>query len=291
MFKNKLVIALGIVYAIVLFIGLTAYRLPAERLIPYFAERFSKGRLLLKVEQADLSFPLGFDLEKVSYAISWKDSLVADRLERLHVTVNLLEWLGASMPVSFQAHPPGAGAVIQGRSSIPAAGKKGSIEIKASNVQLSEMRVLQALSGRDLKGTAGGEMKLSGSMSDPGTLTGQGNVLVQKGSVDTKFDLAGLKSIPFEVVRIPFTVKEGRLSLEKAEMEGPMLAGSLGGRVILNKELDNSTLELVARLKPGPLLAQNPMGTVLLSRINEGSNEIVLKIGGSIRNPTVGMEK
>lgn len=288
MLKNKLVIALAVAYVLVLFIGLTMWRMPAERLIPYYAEKYSKGRLLLKVERASISFPLGCNLEKVSYAVSGGENPVADSLEHLIIRVNPLGWLRASLPVSFRAHPPGVGAIIQGRSSIPAAGKNTSIEIQASNVELGEMRVFKSLSSRDLKGKAGGQMSLSGNLADLSTLTGRGNILVQKGSVDTRFDLAGLKNIPFEVVRIPFTVKEGQLLLEKAEMEGPMLSGTLAGPIKLNKVFGNSTLDLTAKLRPGPLLHQNPMAGVLLSRIKEGSKEIVLKIGGSIKNPTVG---
>ena len=97
---------------------------------------------------------------------------MADRLERLTISVNPLGWLGVSLPVSFRAHPPGVGAIIQGRSSIPAAGKKCSIEIKASNVELGEMRVFKSLSGRDLKGKASGEMNLIGNLADLSTLTG-----------------------------------------------------------------------------------------------------------------------
>lgn len=289
--SKKITIALAIAYALVLFIGLTLWRMPADRLIPYLGERFLKGRLLLKVERAKFSFPFGCNLENVSYAILGKETGQTDRLDRLTFAVNPLGLLVASLPVSFRAHPPGGAAIIRGKASLPLAGKNGSIEVSASGVELRDMRILRWLSGRDLKGNAGGGMKLSGNPADLSTLTGRGDLLIQKGSVDTRIDLAGMKTIPFEIARISFAIKDGQLSLEKTEMEGPMLSGVLAGGIKLNKVFGSSTLDLTARLRPGPLFQQNPFAEALLSKAREGSKEIILKIGGSIQRPTIVMEK
>jgi len=289
--RKNITIALAVVYAIVLFIGLTLWRLPAEKLIPYVAERLSKGRLLLKAERADFSFPLGFNLEKVSYAFGGGVNPSTDRLDRLTVGVNPLGLIRASLGVSFRIYPPGKGATIQGDGSIPIAGKNGSVEFSASGVQLGEMNIFKSLAGRDLKGIATGDAAVSGNFTDLSTWNGRGNLKVQKGSVDTRMDLAGLKAIPFDLVRIPFTIKDGQLSLEKVEIEGPMLSGVLSGRVKLNKVVASSTLDLTARLKFGPLFYQNPLAGAFLPKIKEGSKEIILRIGGSVQRPTLVMEK
>jgi type II secretion system protein N len=290
-FKNRLIIVFAIAYTLVLFVALTLWRMPTERLIPYFGERMSKGRLLLKMERASYSFPLGFNLEKISYALFGGENPMVDRLDRLSFRLNPFGLIQASLPVSFQAYFTGGTAAIRGSASIPLVGKNANLEITVSNFELGEMSGIKSLSGRDLKGTAGGDLKLRGDPSDLSTLSGKGRFQVQKGSVDTRMDLAGLKAIPFEIVRIPFTIKDGQLELEKAEMEGPMLTGALTGRIKLNKVLGSSALELIARFRPGPLFNQDPLAAALLSGIKDGSKEIILKIGGSLQKPTVGMEK
>lgn len=284
--RKKILIACGIAYALVLFVGLTLWRLPIDNLIPYFVERGSKGRLLLKVERTSFSLPMGCRFEKVSYASVAGDRTTKGRLENLVLTVNLFGLVTGHLPVSFDVRPTAQGGKIQGSAGIPLLGRSAYFEMKLSEVEIEKLG-LASFSGRDLKGKASGEMKFKGDLEEPSTLLGEGRLLLKNGSVDTRMDLADLKAVTFDSVRIPFKAKDGRLLLEKGEMEGPMLSGTLSGQITLSKRISDCVLDLTARLRPGPLLEKNPFAGALLSKIKEGGKEIILKIGGTVRQPTM----
>lgn len=284
--KKNLLVAVAIIYGLLLFVGLTLWRLPMANLIPYFVETASKGRLLLKVERASFSLPLGFRLQDVSYALSLGERKTQGRLDGLYLGVNLFGLVTGRLPVSFEARPVAQEGSIQGSAELPLLGRSAYFEMKLSEVELGSLG-LTSLSGRDLKGKASGEMKFKGNLGQPNTMLGEGRLLLKNGSVDTRMDLAGLKAVPFDSVRIPFTVKDGQLLLEKGEMLGAMLSGNLTGRIALNSKINDSALDLTARMKPGPLLEKNPLAGALLSRVKQGGKEIILKIGGTVRKPTM----
>lgn len=286
--KKNAVVAVAIIYGVLLFVGLILLRLPAHNLIPYFVERASKGRVVLRAERTSFSLPTGCKLEKVSYAVLGRDRETKGRLESLALDMNFFGLAAGRLPISFEARPMGQGGKIQGNAAIPLWGSFGKtyFEMKVSEVDLENMG-LAAISGRDLKGHASGQMKFKGDFTDPGTVLGEGWLLLKNGSVDTRLEVAGLKAVPFESVQVPFTIKNGRLLLEKGEMQGPMLSGTLSGQVTLNKKIGDSVLDLTARLKPGPLFDNNPLAGAVLSKIKGEGKKIILKIGGSVRQPTM----
>jgi type II secretion system protein N len=205
---------------------------------------------------------------------------------------NPFGFLAGLLQISFDARPAEKGK-IEGKAGMPILGtsQKAYFEIKLSEVDLESLAWLSSLSGRDLKGKANGEMKFKGDFSNLGTVLGEGRFLLKNGFVETRMDLAGLKAIPFDSVRIPFVVKENRVLMDKGEMEGPMLSGTLTGWISLNKKITDSGLDLTARMMPGPLLEKNPLSEAFLSKTRKGGKEIILKIEGSVRQPTINWGK
>jgi type II secretion system protein N len=280
----------AVAYALLLFVGLTLSRLPIGNMISYCTERTSKGRLLLKIERAAMSLPTGFRLENVSYVYSGGDRSATGQMERIDLNANLFGLVTGRLPLSFDIRPLAQGGRIQGSVGMPLLGRSVSLEVKLSEVDVGGIG-LASLSGREVKGTASGQLKFKGDPGQLSTFMGEGLLLLRNGSVDTRMDMADLKAVPFESVRIPVKVSDGRLLLEKGEMDGPMLSGTLSGQVNLNKRVSDSVLDLTARMKPGPLLEKNPFAGPLLSKVKEGGKEIVLKIGGTIKQPTMAWTK
>lgn len=288
MAMKKIALAAGALYALLLFTGLTLWRLPLERLIPFFGETLSSGHILCNVERARLSFPLEFHLDNFSYTMAGERGFPVDLLDRLILRVNPFGWIVGSMPILFRAYSDTESYAIQGSASIPLSGKRGSLEFTASGVELGQMRIFQSLLGRDLKGKASGEVGLSWNFSDASDLSGQGRILIEKGSIGGGIDLLGMKAIPFDVLQIPFMAEHGRVLLEKAEIKGPMLSGALNGHIQLKPALGESTLSLAARVRLGSLPKENTPAST--SKIRKGSEEYVMRIEGSLQNPTLVME-
>ncbi|MEW6664824.1 MAG: type II secretion system protein GspN [Thermodesulfobacteriota bacterium] len=285
--KKKGLMAGAVVYALLLFVLVTCWRLPADRWLGYLVERITQGRVGFKAARVAPAFPLGYRFEKVSYTISQGGDPISGQLAALIVKVDFLKLFAAYFPITFRAFPP-SGGEIDGKAGISAfrGVNNGFFSMKASGASLDGLG-LGGLLNRGVKGILSGEMAVEGHLSDPSRLAGQGVFLLQKGSVDTQLDFAGLKAIPFERMQLPFSLREGLLSIEKAELVGPMLSGTVVGHVRMNKPLGRSALDLTARFKPGPALEGNPTAGPLLARIRKAGDQIVLKLGGVIANPSM----
>lgn len=276
------------IYGVVLFLLLSVWRLPAERLLPYFVERTSKGRLLMWAERSTPSFPLGYTFERVSYGVADESRSAVGRLKSLYLRMGLLKLFAGYLPVSFTGYMPEEG-MIRGHAGISMVQsyQKGYLELGLSGLRLEHMTVIDSFSNRKVRGVLNGEMQLKGNLLDPTRVSGEGRFTLQKGSVDTQMDLAGLKAVPFETIRVPFALKEGVLTLKNVEMEGSMFSGTVSGEIKLNRIWGSSLLGLTARLKAGPGLKDNPLAGALLAKIQKGEGQIVLKIGGTIQAPSM----
>jgi type II secretion system protein N len=285
--RQGILIAGAVVYALLLFILMTLWRLPADRWLGYLAERITGGRIVFRAARAAPAFPLGYRLEQISYSVAHGGIPIMARLKGLTVKADPLSLLAANISVTFSADLPSGGS-IRGKVGVSAFSglERGSFTMKVMSASLEEMGI-GAFLERSVKGTVNGELSMKGRITEPSGLTGQGLFVFQNASVDTLMDLAGLKAITFERVRLPFSVREGLVSIEKAEIEGPTFSGTVAGQVRMNKPLDNSALELTARLKPGAALENNPTVSPLLARIRKGTDPVVLNLRGVIAKPSM----
>jgi type II secretion system protein N len=190
------------------------------------------------------------------------------------------------LPVTFRAVL--AGGVIEGNAGISAFSglEKGYFSMKTSGLSLDGLG-LGDLLNRNVKGTLTGDMSVEGRLTDAARLSGQGLLVLRNGSVETKLDLAGLKAVPFDRLQLPLTLREGLVSIEKAEMEGPWFSGTVSGQIQVKRPFGGSTLALNGRLKTGAGLDSNPTVRSLLGRIRKTGDQIVVKVGGAIGSPTV----
>ncbi|EFK96809.1 membrane protein [sediment metagenome] len=235
--ERKVLIAGAVVYALLLFALLTLWRLPADRWLGYMAERMTRGNVALRAERVTPALPLGYRFHQVSYTVSQGSSSLSGRLDTLTVTVDFLRLFSAYLPGAFMAVFP-SGGVIDGSAGISMFGgpEKGFLSMKTSGLPIDGLG-LGDLLNRNVKGILTGEVTAEGPLADPIRLFGQGVLVLRKGSVETKLDLAGLKAVPFERMRLPFTLRDGVLLIENAEMEGPWFSGTVSGRIRLKSPL------------------------------------------------------
>lgn len=284
--SQKGILAGAVLYAILLFIVMTLWRFPADRWLGHLAAKMTQGSVTFRAARVAHAFPLGYRFDQVSYTVSQGSTSLSGRFDTLIVKIDFPKLFSAYLPVGFRAVLPGG--VIDGSAGISAFSgvEKGFFSMKTSGLSLDGLG-LGDLLNRNVKGTLSGELSVEGRLTDAARLTGQGVFVVRQGSVETKLDLAGLKAVPFERLHLPFTLREGLVSIEKAEIEGPWFSGTVSGGIRVKKPIGTSTLDLNGRLKTGPGLESNPAVGPLLSRIRKTGDQIVVKLGGAVGSPTV----
>jgi type II secretion system protein N len=288
MLNRRVMFKVGLaIYAMVLFLLMTFYRLPPEKIFGTIASKVTRGQLLFAAERVFSSFPPGYRLEGISYGLSLGDAVAKDRIESLNLRPVYGSLFLGYLPVRFRGILPHG--TIDGETgiSMTRGAQRGYLALNASEVQLEDFRILRSLTDRNIKGKLDADIKMNGNLTEPSEMNGAGRFLVEKGSIDTRLDVAGLKTVPFENIKSSFTIKDGVITLNNTEMDGPMFSGNLSGEIRLQKDLAASLLNVTARMIPGALLEGNPLASQFLAKIRKGKDPVVLKLEGSLGRPSV----
>jgi type II secretion system protein N len=273
-----------LVYGVALFLCLTVYRLPSEKLLQRGVNQFTEGKVILKAERISATFPPGYRLENVEYSILLTGDFYKNNLKFLNIYPNYLGLLEGYFPVTMKGLLPRGDFEIEAGASILKGSKDGFIAFKASDAYLEDLGFLKLLTGRTLKGKVKAEVNLKGNLTDYTRIHGDGRLSLEEGSLESQVQFFGLKEIPFKNLRISFTVKEGLLSLKEVELAGPVFSGRISGDIRLKKPLEQSLLHLTARLTPGSGLPENE-GTTPVPAGKDGL--MVVRMEGMLRNPHV----
>ena len=279
---RKWIFAVFLVYGVALFLCLTVYRLPSEKLLQRGVNQFTEGKVILKAERISATFPPGYRLENVEYSILLTGDFYKNNLKFLNIYPNYLGLLEGYFPVTMKGLLPRGDFEIEAGASILKGSKDGFIAFKASDVYLEDLGFLKLLTGRTLKGKVKAEVNLKGNLTDYTRIHGDGRLSLEEGSLESQVQFFGLKEIPFQNLRISFAVKEGLLSLKEVELAGPVFSGRISGDIRLKKPLEQSLLHLTARLTPGSGLPENE-GTTPVPAGKDGL--MVVRMEGMLRNP------
>ena len=277
------------VYALILFLFLTFYRLPADRLIAATTAHATQGRLNIEVRGITPILPAGYRLEEISCIVKLGETSASDRLKSLTLRPGLLRFMAGYLPVRF------ACALQRGQldgtagASLFRGPRKGYFTIDASEVYLEDFNILQSLSHRALKGRLKGGMTIEGNLTDPSQLSGEGRILCERGSIGTKLSIPGLEAVPFDALTLAFTAENGKVTLKEGDMKGPMFSGSLAGEIRLAKKITRSQVMIEARLTPGPLLRNNEMARQFLAESPRGP--LVITVKGTLERPSISWRK
>ena len=279
---RKWIFAVFLVYGVALFLCLTVYRLPSEKLLQRGVNQFTEGKVILKAERISATFPPGYRLENVEYSILLSGDFYKNNLKFLNIYPNYLGLLEGYFPVTMKGLLPRGDFEIEAGASILKGSKDGFIAFKASDAYLEDLGFLKLLTGRTLKGKVKAEVNLKGNLTDYTRIHGDGRLSLEEGSLESQVQFFGLKEIPFQNLRISFAVKEGLLSLKEVELAGPVFSGRISGDIRLKKPLEQSLLHLTARLTPGSGLPENE-GTTPVPAGKDGL--MVVRMEGMLRNP------
>ena len=274
-------------YAFILFLLMTFYRLPADKLIAATMENLTKGRLLFKAEKVSPVLPTGYRLEEVSYGIFVRDTAAKDHFKSLTLGPDYREIFLGRLPIKFNGVMPRGN--IHGKTglSIPNRGKEGYLTIKATDVYLEDLNILRSFSERAFTGKLNGEIKIEGDLADLSRIYGEGHLYLEKGSIDTRINIPGMEAIPFKEIKLDFTIKDGIVVLNNSKIDGPMFSGNFSGEIRLNKGIANSEIKITARMRPGPLLENNQLTGKFLARVMKGNDPLIITVGGNLNSPNI----
>jgi type II secretion system protein N len=282
--SRKWIFAGFLVYGVALFLCLTVYRLPSEKLLQRAVSQFTEGKVILKAERISPTFPPGYRLENVEYSILLTGDFYKNNLKFLSIYPNYLGLLKRYLPMTMKGLLPRGDFEIELGASILRGSEDGFIALKASDVYLEDLGFLKLLTGRTLKGKVKAEVNLKGNLTDYTRIYGDVRLSLEQGSLESQAQFFGLKEIPFQNLRISFAVKEGLLSLKEVDLAGPVLSGQISGDIRLKKPLEQSLLHLTARLTPGTGPSENE-GTTPAPAGKDGL--MVVRMEGLLRNPHV----
>ena len=272
-----------IVYGLGLFAALTFYRLPADRILSRAVERMSDGKMRLSTGKMTSSLWKGHHLENLTWTIQSEDFVVVEPMAHLTLSPAYLRLLQGYIPLFLKGALAGGSFEISMGVSMLRGLKKSFANIKAEGIRLEDLEALRLLAQRGIKGEVTGRANLSGSLHDPSKLSGQGMFTVLDGALDMKAEVFGIKTLPFARATLPFSVRNGTADINQGEIAGPLFEGDFEGRIGLHPDLQASTLQVIATIKPGLSLQEGQAGSLPAL----GARPIVIQLQGTVAAPVI----
>ena len=272
------------IYGLLLFLLLTLYRLPADKVLGKALTLFTKTQTLVSAETVSFSLPLSYTLEKVRCVAYWPQGVSKDLMDSLVLGLEWSRIFSGALPLKSEGTI--ARGRVQARLGLPFLGR-GYMDAKSSGIHLEDLSFLEVLLDRRVSGMCEGELRLVGDVRFPAGLTGRGFLQTKDGELESKLPLAGLRTFPFQSISTSLIIQNGLLILRDGEIAGPAVSGSFSGEVRLNDKLNDSLLKLAAQLTPGPLLKENAVARPLLESLAPDGEPITIHLGGSLGSPSI----
>jgi|GEM_PF-3815825 len=270
-----------IVYGVVLFAVLTFYRLPADKILSKAVEKATGGKVFVAAEKTSASLWKGFGFENLTWTVQSGTAVLNEKMESLTLSPRYLGLLQGYLPVKMEGGlARGTFQAAVGVSMIHGL-SKGYGSLKTQGIDLGALASVEKIAQREIKGKLTAQADFTGPLNDLRKLNGQATILVADGTIDTKMDAFGLRTIPFQKLSLPLTVRNGTANLKGGRLVGPLLTGDLEGQIRLLQNLQLSTLQITAIVKPGPSLTGDKGGPLPV----KGDKPFVIQLQGTIGRP------
>ena len=280
--RHKIFLWLGfIVYGLALFAVLTFYRLPADKILSKAVETATGGKVFVSAEKVSSSLWKGYLFENLTWTVQSGSGFVSDRMESLTLSPRYLGLLQGYLPVEMEGAVAKGTFQVQAGVSVIRGLSKGYARFKALGINLGDLATLNQIAQREIKGKLTALVDFHGPLNELKTLNGQASILVEDGSVDTRLDAFGLRTIPFEKLSLPLTVRNGVVGIKDGQLTGPVLTGVLEGQIRLLQNLQISPIQITASMRPGPSLT-GEKGSNLPAK---GDKPFIIQLDGTIGKP------
>jgi type II secretion system protein N len=272
------------IYGLLLFLLLTLYRLPADKVLGKALTLFTETQTLVSAETVSFSLPLSYTLKRITCVAYWPQGVSKDLMDSL---VFGLEWsrvFSGSLPLKSE------GTIARGRMEarlgVPFL-SLGYLDAKSSGIHLEDLSFLEVLLDRRVSGRCEGELRLVGDVRFPAGLNGRGFLRATDGALESKLPLAGLRTFPFQSISAFLIIQKGLLFLNDGKIAGPAVSGTFSGEVKFNDRLSESLLKLTAQLSPGPLLNENQLARQFLASLAPDGEPITIYLEGTLGSPSI----
>jgi type II secretion system protein N len=271
-------------YAVVLFIAMTLYRLPAEKLIQRGLRQATKGQVTMTVGSISPSFPLGYTLKNIEYRTVLGGEFVKDTIKLLFIYPEYSNLMMGYFPLVIKGVLPRGRFEIRTGVSMWKGSEDSYVSLKTSEAYLEDFNFLRLLSGRGLRGKIRAEVNLRGNVQNL-KINGEGNIVLEEGALESRLDQLGVNEIRFKTLKVFFSMRDGLLTFKEGQMVGPLFSGTFSGEMKLRKPLGTTLLRLTARMKAGPALLGNERAGRLMAALGGGSKVLAIKLGGTLQQP------
>jgi type II secretion system protein N len=248
--KNKKIIWY-IFYGIVLTTGLLYYRFPSNHIRDYLQAVTARANpsLLLSIEKVRLSLPPGLELFNIELSLRERPNNIIFRSARSSIRPEFLSLVHGEHKYSLDSNAYGGEAcgTLRFEGNNPKAPFAASVQMK--NIHIGDCPYLSSLIGHRIGGILGGTIAYQKGSVLPIDGTGKADLRVTEGRVELSESIFGLKTISFAQLSIVIALKGQKIELDRVELKGREIQGTLYGTIGLRKEISKSTLDLKGKIE------------------------------------------
>ncbi len=280
-----------VVYAVLVAAVLLYFLFPSEALKDYLETKAGKSgsSFDLSIGQVSPSLPFGLKLLKTQVTQNAKPRGVLFRADALSVR-------------------PAIGALLRGKWKLCFKGLaydgvlKGCTDFSEKSLQppfstsmtFRDIRMdkydLPSLMGRHVEGTLNGTVTYEGKNNLFIQGLGEADLRLTDGRLELLQPILSLDAIEFKEVSIKMVLKDGKINLARADLQGPNMRGTLSGIIHLKKDLSDSRLELRGTIEPFADFFKSLSGTrdtvrLFRQRLNRGGLSFIIR--GTLKEPSI----
>lgn len=207
-------------------------------------------------------------------------------------------WLAPALSTLFKAQKRFAwkatlgGGVVEGRLFTEGNGPSGKLRMEAelSSIRLEQIEALKSLPQFTLSGPLSGRLTHDGARAPGGQANG---LLTAPGlRITLKTPVFGIAELSMDQTEADFSINGQTLRLKALTFDGPLMEGSINGRIEIENPFGRSRLSLNGNVKPRPELFAQLQDTVPQGIINPRTLEnrgLNFRVFGTFDNPDVSM--
>jgi type II secretion system protein N len=282
---------LGYILYSLLLTGVLLYVLfPSEAFRDYLVASVEQGNpeWSLSIETVEPTVTLGMKVLGMKVTLKEDSGGTLFEAQSLLVRPGVWSLLRGEPKLSFK------GSAYGGRFNGHALFGEGGLEGPLSlNVELKDMRVerhehLLRMAGRRIEGGVNGTLTYNGKAEAAMEGEGAADLTLSGGEVALLQPLFGLQAIDFDEMDLQLLLRNRQLELDRAELKGPNLRGTVSGRVLLRQELMRSALDLKGTVEPlgefHKSLANDPLAMKFMGQRLKGG-KLSFAIQGDVDRP------
>ena len=279
-------------YGIFLLVLLLYIRFPSEAFKDYLQSGTGSLDLpfRLSVDSVSPSLPFGLVIEKADISPRGDHGWLQVRADSIRLRPLILSFLKGDFKYRFRCSAYG-GAIsgeIQFLKRVFGGPFVCSLDMR--QVRIDKGFIMPSLIGDRMGGTLDGTLTFSLANALPKDGNVKADLTVSKGQIRLARPFLGLESLNFDQLLLRMEMKEQDLNLQMIELRGKDIRGTASGSIYMEKEFQESGIDLRGSLEPSAglyreLTAQANVMGFLQQRLKSGKLNIEIK--GTIQNPSI----